>query len=95
VMELFAMAASVSHAWRLRELGRPEAERSEEIADLFCRVSRRKVRRLFRELWSNDDSPKRRLTADLMNGEHAWLAKGALDPGSSAGAPEARLAPPV
>ena len=52
VMEMFAMAASVSHARRLLDLGEPEAERAVELADLFCRNSRRKVGRLFQDLWS-------------------------------------------
>src|SRR5262249_48886826 len=47
VMELFAMAASVSQARQLLDAGEREAERAVELADLFCRDSRRKVRRLF------------------------------------------------
>src|SRR4030095_14821563 len=60
-MELYAMAASVSHARRLRELGRPEGPRAEELADLFCRMARRKVMALVGDLWRNDDRRKRRL----------------------------------
>ncbi len=72
-MELFAMAAAVSHAHRLKEVGAADAERSLELADLACRSSRRKVRALFRERWSNDDSRKNRIAASVMDKDHAAL----------------------
>jgi alkylation response protein AidB-like acyl-CoA dehydrogenase len=59
-MELFAMAAAVSRA---RQLANDE---SLELADTFCHGARRKVRRLFGELWSNDDARKNRLAARVM-----------------------------
>jgi hypothetical protein len=79
VMELFAMAASVSHARQLQEDGAPEAERAVALADVFCRGSRRKVRRLFQDLWSNEDARKNQLAASVMKGEHTWLEEGRLD----------------
>src|SRR3989449_8325504 len=57
VMELFAMAASVCHARALRDDGHGEAGAT-ALADLFCRDSRRRVRRLFQDLWSNEDARK-------------------------------------
>lgn len=78
VMELFAMAASLSHAKKLADDRDPDAERAAELADLFCRNARRKVRRLFRELWQNDDARKNRMAAAVMNGDHAWLERGQL-----------------
>src|SRR5262249_15473913 len=79
VMELFAMAASVSHAAQLRSEAHEEAERVVALADLFCRTSRRKVRRLFENLSKNDDVRKNEVAADVMKGEHAWLAQGMLE----------------
>jgi len=79
VMELFAMAAAISQAAHLRAHGHEEAERAAELADLFCRTSRRKVRRLFDNLWENDDARKNQVATDVMEGEHAWLAEGVLD----------------
>jgi alkylation response protein AidB-like acyl-CoA dehydrogenase len=86
VMELFAMAASISHARQLGAERHPDAERAVELADLFCRNARRKVQRLFHDLWSNDDARKNRLAASVMKGEHRLLAEGALGLGL---APEA------
>ena len=61
--ELFAMAASVSRAHGMAEAGHPEAANAAELADLFCRNSRRLVVRLFRELWANDDVRKYKVAA--------------------------------
>nr|ALV86490.1 acyl-CoA dehydrogenase [uncultured bacterium 20] len=81
VMELFAMSASVSHARRLLDAGGSEAESAVELADLVCRNSRRKVQRLFQDLWSNDDGRKTELAAGVLNGDHALLAEEIVDLG--------------
>jgi hypothetical protein len=78
VMELFAMAAAVTHAARLADGRYPEAERARELVELFCRNAERKVRRLFADLWRNDDALKNRLAASVMDGRHAWLERGIL-----------------
>jgi alkylation response protein AidB-like acyl-CoA dehydrogenase len=77
-MELFAMAATCSHARRLADLGRPDAGQVLDLADLFCRTSRRRVQRLFRDLWHNDDRRMNQLTASLIDSEHASLSAGRL-----------------
>jgi alkylation response protein AidB-like acyl-CoA dehydrogenase len=81
VMELFAMSAAVSKARSLSDARSPEAKSALDLADLFCRNSRRKVRRLFRDLWSNEDDRKNGVAARLMGGEFAWLEEGRLDVG--------------
>jgi alkylation response protein AidB-like acyl-CoA dehydrogenase len=85
VMELFAMAASLSHARRLLdkrlEEGAAEDERAVDLADLFCRNSRRKVRRLFQDLWRNEDAAKNELAASVLAGDHQWLAEEVVDLG--------------
>src|SRR5262249_14953519 len=83
VMELFAMAASLSHARTLLDERHPDAERAVELADLFCRTARRKVCRLFADLWRNDDARKNRLAARVMSGDHHLLAAGTIDLGRS------------
>jgi alkylation response protein AidB-like acyl-CoA dehydrogenase len=84
VMELFAMTAAVSRARALVDRRAPEAEQAAALADLFCRNSRRKVHRLFRDLWRNEDDHKNRIAARVMGGEFAWLEEGRLDVGLTA-----------
>jgi alkylation response protein AidB-like acyl-CoA dehydrogenase len=91
VMELFAMSAAVSRARSLADARSPEAEQAFDLADLFCRNSRRKVRRLFNDLWRNDDDLKNALTARVMSGEFAWLEEGRLDVGLTAEAFKTRF----
>jgi alkylation response protein AidB-like acyl-CoA dehydrogenase len=81
VMELFAMAASLSHVRALQDERHPDAERAVELADLFCRNARRKVRRLFTDLWRNDDTRKNRLAAAVMKDDDGLLADGLVDLG--------------
>ncbi len=72
-MELFAMAASVSRAQAMLEAGLPEGRRAAELADLFCRNSRRKVKRLFTDLWLNDDAYKYRVAMGILRGKQQWM----------------------
>ncbi|HYR96951.1 MAG TPA: acyl-CoA dehydrogenase family protein [Candidatus Binatus sp.] len=81
VMELFAMSATISRARRMADDRDPDAEKAIELADLFCRMSRRKVRRLFRALWRNEDARQNAVAAEFLRGEHAWLERGILDIG--------------
>jgi len=78
--ELFAMASSVARAHALGEGGQPDADRAEVLADVFCRNARRRVRDLFRDLWSNDDVARYRLGVDVVDGRHAWLEAGIVPP---------------
>ncbi|HKC10428.1 MAG TPA: acyl-CoA dehydrogenase family protein, partial [Vicinamibacteria bacterium] len=93
--ELFAMGASISRAHALRAAGRPEAEGAKEMADLLCRVARRRVDGLFRGLWSNDDPERRRVAADVLAGRHVWLEAGSLGRRSGVGAKAEREDSPV
>jgi len=86
--ELFAMAAAVSRARALSDQGRPEAAEARRLADLFCRIARRRVRRLFGELWDNDDVIRYRAGVDVLDGRHTWLERGIIDMGA-VHAPEA------
>jgi hypothetical protein len=81
VMELFAMAATISRARRMADDRHPEAEKAAQLADLFCRMSRRKVRRLFRDLWSNEDAERNAVAAAVLRGDDVWLEQGILDIG--------------
>jgi len=76
--ELFAMSSSVSRAQALREAGHPDADNAAELADLFCRNSRRRIVRLFQDVWSNDDVRKYKVALKVLDGKHAWLEQGSL-----------------
>ena len=43
------------------------------MSTLFCRNGRRKVQRLFRELWHNDDVRKYRVGQSVLKGEQRWF----------------------
>ncbi|TFH19164.1 MAG: acyl-CoA dehydrogenase, partial [Myxococcales bacterium] len=81
VMELFVMAATVSRARRMMDDDHPEAFQAQELADLFCSGARRRIKRLFRDLWANDDDAKNSVASDVLSGAHAWLETGAIDLG--------------
>jgi len=81
VMELFAMAATISRTRTALDANEPDAAASLELADLFCRMSQRKVNKLFADLWSNDDARRNAVAASVMKGDHAWLEKGILEIG--------------
>ncbi len=81
--ELFAMAASVSRAHQMAAESHPSAGQAARLVDLFCRGARRRVRQLFRDLWSNDDVRKYRAAQAVLRGEHRWLEEGTAGlPGS-------------
>jgi hypothetical protein len=79
VMELFVMSATIAHARRMVTDNDPNANQALELADLFCRNSQRKVRKLFRDLWRNDDALKNRVAGTVLRGSDAWLEKGIID----------------
>jgi hypothetical protein len=57
-----------------------EAGSAVELAELFCRGARRRVERLFHELWANDDAGNYAAAQRVLGGAHAWLEVGILDP---------------
>jgi alkylation response protein AidB-like acyl-CoA dehydrogenase len=82
--ELFAMAASICRVQAMTEQGHADAVKARELADLFCRMARRRVRQLFGELWSNEDVRKYKVAMRVLDGRHAWLESGILPLGASA-----------
>ncbi|MGI8874154.1 MAG: acyl-CoA dehydrogenase family protein [Egibacteraceae bacterium] len=88
--ELFAMSAACVRAQMLVEDDLVEGERAVELADLFCRQSRRRVDPLFRALWHNDDADDYASAQQVLDGRHTWLEAGIVDPsgaGPMLGAP--------
>src|SRR5262245_25212720 len=72
-MEIFAMSACISRVRTMYEEKHPETKHARELCDLFCRNSRRKVQRLFRELWRNDDVRKYSVGQSVLKGEQRWF----------------------
>lgn len=77
-MELFAMACSIRRARTMQHHKHPDADRAVELADIFCKSARRKVRRLFHDLWNNDDDAKYKTALAVLDGKHTWLERGIL-----------------
>jgi len=88
--ESFAMAATISRAQTLQDKGAPEAREAVGLADVFCRQARRRVRGLFRELWSNDDAVRYRHGVSVLDGTLQWLEAGVLVHGERPTPPPAK-----
>lgn len=78
--ELYAISAACVHARRLADDGGMEPERARELANLFCRQARRRVDRLFTELWHNDDAEQYSAARRLLEEAYTDLEKGIMDP---------------
>ena len=78
--ELYAIAAACVRARMLAKRGQLEAER---LADVFCRESRVRIRRLFASLDGKNDVAHYRLAQEVLRGEHAWLEAGIMSPPSN------------
>jgi alkylation response protein AidB-like acyl-CoA dehydrogenase len=74
--DLFAMSAAVSRADGLRRARASEAKSAVELADLFCRMMRRRIAAAFDAIRSNDDVRKYRTARRFLDGEHRWLERG-------------------
>ncbi|MDZ4858781.1 MAG: acyl-CoA dehydrogenase family protein [Candidatus Hydrogenedentes bacterium] len=77
-MELFAMACAIRRARTLEAKKHADAANALELADMFCMSARRKVLRLFHDLWHNDDDSKYRTALAVLDGKHSWLERGIL-----------------
>ncbi len=83
--ELFAMVSTCVLA--MRDVKRNAADRTPyQLADIFCRHSRRKVEQLFAGVRSNDDPVTYQVARGILDGRYAWLEKGII---------EVPLAPPA
>jgi len=72
-LDLFAISATASRALSMLLEGHPEAQGAVELADLFGRTARRRVRALFRDLWRNDDSFRYGVAQRVLKGECSWV----------------------
>src|SRR5690606_9647282 len=89
--ELCAIAATCVRAQMLVRAGGEEGRRAVELADLFCRGARRRIRARFREVFRNDDARGYRVALAVLGGQHAWPEDGIIDAPTEAGQAEGAL----
>ena len=89
--ELFAISATVVYATTMAREQPERADQAAELADLFCRQSRRRIDTLFAGLWANDDDQDYGLAQQTLKGRYTWLEEGIIDP-SGDGADDRRAA---
>ncbi|MBI4341392.1 MAG: acyl-CoA dehydrogenase family protein [Candidatus Omnitrophica bacterium] len=73
--DLFAMAAACAKAHAMVRL-QPSEQSPVELADLFCRLAKRRIALAFAQLHRNDDRTSYRMAQDVLNGRMAWLEEG-------------------
>jgi len=73
--ELLAMIASCSRAQML-QAAQPEDPTPVQLADLFCRQSRRRITTLFQALSHNEDRREYRTAQAVLAGRLQWLEEG-------------------
>ncbi|MBA3743262.1 MAG: acyl-CoA dehydrogenase family protein [Sporichthya sp.] len=78
--ELFAITASCVHAKTLAVEDPSRQAAAFELADLFCAQARRRIDRLFHDLWSNDDDDRYAAAQRVVEGRYTWFEEGILDP---------------
>jgi len=77
--DLFAMAAACSRARMLDRQGNDEAV---DLADLFCREARERIKANFRQFFGPNDKAMYSVAKDVLAGEHAWLEQGIVGIGA-------------
>jgi alkylation response protein AidB-like acyl-CoA dehydrogenase len=71
--DLFAMTAACVRAHMLAQEGQHQAT---ELADLFCREARQRIRTNFARFYGKNDSMIYRVSQRVLAGHHAWLEEG-------------------
>jgi alkylation response protein AidB-like acyl-CoA dehydrogenase len=71
--ELFAITAACVRADMLAKQGQKEAL---DLADLFCREARRRVKEHFANFYGKNDRAIYRVSQQVLRGEHSWLEQG-------------------
>ena len=76
--ELLAMSATVARAQMLYRKDRSDATPL-ELADVFCRQARRRVRDKFRDIWFNDDVRTYAVARKVIENKLEWLEAGIVE----------------
>ena len=72
-LELYAMSATISRVTQMKKKGSADYKKAETLAEMFCRNARRKIRKLFHDLWHNDDKFKTAVSKGVLEGDHKWF----------------------
>ena len=80
--ELFAMAATCARARALEQRDPAAGRHAVQLADLFCRQARGRVRATFAALRRNEDTTGYRVAQEVLAGEHRWLEQGMVELGT-------------
>ena len=70
--ELFAMSCACVYAQHMITQDR-QNDGPVRMADLYCRHARARVKRLFGDVFSNNDVATYRLAQEVLAGKHAWM----------------------
>lgn len=73
---LYVMAACLSKARKLSIEGNRDAYK---LADLFCRSSSNKIKKIFSDLWNSSDDVKYKLAEKIEKDDFIWLEKGIVE----------------
>jgi hypothetical protein len=71
--DLFAMTAVCVRAQMLAKQGNHEAT---ELADLFCREARQRIKLNMRRFYGKNDGMSYKVAQHVLKGEHVWLEQG-------------------
>jgi alkylation response protein AidB-like acyl-CoA dehydrogenase len=92
--ELYAMSCAIVRAQAMKD--GPNGREAVILADVFCKRTRLKVKKLFHDLWANEDDATYKLAQDVLKGRYAFVEDGAVTaiPENTL-APNAGFSPPV
>lgn len=85
--ELFAISAVISRAQMLYENNRTDRTPI-ELADAFCKRSRRRIKELHRAVYCNDDRSEYALVRKFLNDDFVWLEDGIISTWKSEAKPK-------
>ena len=78
--ELYAIACAAVYAQTLQAEDPTNKAQYVELADLFCAQARRRVDRLFHDLWFNDDADNYSAAMKVLDGRYTFFESDLIDP---------------
>jgi alkylation response protein AidB-like acyl-CoA dehydrogenase len=78
--ELYGIASACVYAQTLRTEDPANAGQYVELAELFCTQARRRVDRLFHDLWFNDDAENYTAAMKVLDGRYTFFEADLIDP---------------